>query len=52
MLDRKSKTLKDIVSVLKVYRENVGEDESRAPDDPSPTQQEILDGLITFLSEC
>ncbi|GJJ07565.1 hypothetical protein Clacol_001768 [Clathrus columnatus] len=52
MLDRKNKSLKDIVSVLTLYRENVGEDETRTQDDISPTQQEILDGLITFLSGC
>ncbi|KAF8529145.1 DUF1716-domain-containing protein [Hysterangium stoloniferum] len=52
MMDRKNKTLKDIVNVLKVYRDNVGVDESRALDDSSPTQQEILEGLITFLDGC
>lgn len=52
MLDRKSKSLKDVVSVLKMYRENIGEDQTRAPDDSSLTQQEILDGLITFLDGC
>jgi beta-catenin-like protein 1 len=52
ILGRKNKTLKDIVTVLKLYRENVGDDETRVPDDPAPSQQEILQGLIAFLEGC
>ncbi|KAF8528671.1 DUF1716-domain-containing protein [Gautieria morchelliformis] len=52
ILGRKNKTLKDIVAVLKLYRENVGDDETRVPDDQAPSQQEILQGLIAFLEGC
>ena len=51
ILGRKNKTLKDIVAVLKEYRNNVGE-ETRMPDDQAPSQQEILQGLIEFLEGC
>ena len=51
ILGRKNKTLKDIVAVLKLYRDNV-EEETRVPDDSAPSQQDILQGLITFLEGC
>jgi len=52
MMGRKNKTLKDIVEILKVYRDNVGDDELRVEDDPVPSLQEILNGLIVFLEGC
>ena len=52
MFRRKNKTLKDIVAVLESYRDNVGDDETRVPDDLAPSQQEILGGLIAFLEGC
>lgn len=52
MLDRKSKTLKDIVRTLQIYRDNV--DEDAGSDDPErpPSQREILQYLIDFLDSC
>ena len=56
MLNRKSKTLKDVVDVLKVYRENVGDEAqqllSEEDGEPSPPQKEILGALIDFLEGC
>lgn len=54
MLKRKGQTLEDVVKVLKVFRDNIDEDESAAADaeDASPPQKEILSGLITFLEGC
>ena len=49
---RKNKALKDIVVILKLYRDNIGDDEMQAPDDPAPSQKEILAGLIAFLEGC
>lgn len=48
MLDRKNKSLKDIVKILEVYRDNVdvggGQQEEGAM-----SQREILENLIRFL---
>ncbi|EJD01453.1 DUF1716-domain-containing protein [Fomitiporia mediterranea MF3/22] len=56
MLKRKGRTLQDVVSVLKVFRDNVDEEgESSAAaqaEDASPPQKEILGGLIAFLEAC
>lgn len=54
MLGRKGRTLKDVVEVLKVSRDNMDEDISAASqvDDASPPQKEILGGLITYLDGC
>lgn len=57
MLKRKGRTLNDVVEVLKVFRDNINEDESSATaqsqsEDASPPQKEILGGLITFLEAC
>jgi len=53
ILGRKNKTLKDVVAVLKLYRDNVGEDETRIPPEKAgeaaPSQRQILEGLIAFL---
>ena len=64
MLARKGKSLKDIVEVLKVFYDNIGDDEATnqpansdssksqpsLPDaDASPPQKLILGELITFL---
>jgi len=55
MLERKSKSLQDIIDTLKVYRDNVDEDNSAAtlanPERP-PSQTEILQYLIDFLGSC
>ena len=58
MLDRKSKSLKDIVRTLQIYYDNVGEDGTG----PSATveegtehvlsQREILENLVAFLDSC
>lgn len=55
MLERKSKSLQDIVRTLTVYRDNVDEDTSMAALSDSerpPSQQEILQYLIDFLQGC
>ena len=54
MLQRKGKTLADVLSVLKVFRDNVDEEEGivEEGDNVSPPQKEILSGLIAFLESC
>lgn len=54
MLKRKGKSLQDVVDVLKLFRDNVDDDESEAAlaEDASPPQREILTGLINFLEAC
>ncbi|OCB84372.1 DUF1716-domain-containing protein [Sanghuangporus baumii] len=59
MLKRKGRTLQDLVQVLKIFRDNIDEeDESTAvarqaeDTDASPPQKEILGGLIAFLEAC
>lgn len=53
MLERKSKSLQDIVRTLKVYRDNVEEDTNLATlSDAPPSQKEILQYLINFLEGC
>ncbi|KAI5124831.1 hypothetical protein M0805_005461 [Coniferiporia weirii] len=54
MLNRKGSTLADVVAVLKVFRDNVDEEETPAvnAEDASPPQKEILGGLIAFLEGC
>lgn len=57
MLDRKSKSLKDIVQTLQIYHDNVDEDEPGPSDatdhsERAPSQKEILQGLIIFLDGC
>lgn len=51
MLRRRDKSLKEIVKVLQVYRDNVDEDPS-AKDSDEPSQKEILQHLIDFLDAC
>jgi beta-catenin-like protein 1 len=53
MLARKDKSLRDVVGVLKVYRDNVGDEpgskDKMDEDGGASSQKEILQGLITFL---
>ena len=51
MLSRKSKSLSDIVSTLKTYRDNVDEDVSSLKEGDL-SQKEILQHLIDFLDAC
>lgn len=50
MLDRRSKSLKDIAKTLNIYRDNV--DEEPPAEDDTPSRKEILQGLITFIEGC
>jgi beta-catenin-like protein 1 len=55
LLTRKGKSLKDIVRILKEYRENVGDEDEAPKDDQgadAPSQKMILQGLIDFLDAC
>lgn len=57
MLDRKSKSLKDIVHTLQIYHDNVDEDQhgpsgSADISEHAPSQKEILQNLIAFLDSC
>jgi len=59
MLERKAKSLKDIVRTLQIYRDNVGAVERAASADAlhnglerAPSQKEILQHLIDFLDSC
>ncbi|THH32917.1 hypothetical protein EUX98_g1307 [Antrodiella citrinella] len=53
MLDRRNKSLKDIVRVLQIYHDNV--DDAPAEDDgetPQMSQRDILQNLMAFLDAC
>lgn len=61
MMDRRSRSFKDIVATLRVYSENITEetppDRMNVDGDPNgqdvaPTQKEILGHLIDFLDAC
>ncbi|PCH41028.1 DUF1716-domain-containing protein [Wolfiporia cocos MD-104 SS10] len=52
MLGRRSRSLKDIISTLQIYHDNIDEEEQTAPDDGSPSRKEILRNLIAFLEGC
>jgi beta-catenin-like protein 1 len=55
MLGRKTKSLKDIVNTLQIYRDNVDEDEKTLTvhdSERAPSQKEILRHLIDFLDNC
>lgn len=52
MLNRKGANIKDIIGVLKVFRDNVDDADVGSvtnAEDASPPQREILSGLIGFL---
>lgn len=51
MLTRRDKSLKDIVKTLRIYHDNVDEDDS-ATDSGQIYQKEILQNLIAFLDAC
>lgn len=51
-MDRRSRTFKDIASTLRVYHENVSEDDvDSEASDSVHSQREILQHLITFLED-
>ena len=52
MLNRRNRSLKDIIGTLQIYHDNVDEDDAAAPDDGSPSRKEILRNLIAFLEGC
>jgi len=59
MLERKNLSLKDIISTLQKYRDNLdvniqsnGAATDHAPQDGALLQKEILQHLIDFLHEC
>ena len=52
LLDRKSQTFKDIVKTLRIYHDNVDEDEGMVVSDGALSQREILQNLIAFLEVC
>jgi beta-catenin-like protein 1 len=58
MLNRKTKSLKDIVRNLQVYRDNVDEEERTSTTNAgnelenAHSQKEILQHLIDFLDSC
>ena len=63
MLNRKDKSLKDIVRTLKIYHDNVDDERGGAnsrmevdTDDKdserAPSQREILEELIAYLEHC
>lgn len=53
ILGRKNKSLKEVVGILKLYRDNMGEGEAQTPldkpEEATPSQRQILGGLIAFL---
>lgn len=54
MLDRKTKSLKDIVQTLQIYHDNVDEESTGAGNGSEnvPSQRDILRHLIAFLDSC
>jgi beta-catenin-like protein 1 len=60
MLERKNQSLKDLVSTLQIYRDNLDADTQsngaaatdHSPEDGALSQKEILQHLIDFLHEC
>jgi len=52
MLNRRNRSLKDIIGTLQIYHDNVDEDDTNAHDDGSPSRKEILRNLIAFLEAC
>jgi beta-catenin-like protein 1 len=50
MLDRRSKSLGDLIKTLQVYRDNV--DDTEQVPEGAVSQKEILQGLIAFLEGC
>lgn len=51
MLSRRSKSLKDVVDVLRNFRDNV-DDGDKMDEDGSISQKDILNGLLGFLEGC
>jgi beta-catenin-like protein 1 len=55
MLDRKNKSLKDIISTLQMYHDAVnvaGESSMENDSDQAPSQKEILRELMAYLKSC
>lgn len=59
MLERKNQSLKDFISTLQIYRDNLDADTQsndaatdHSPEDGALSQKEILQHLIDFLREC
>lgn len=51
MLDRRNKSLKDIIKTLQIFHDNV-EESSGDADTRQMSQKEILQNLMTFLESC
>lgn len=49
MLNRRSKALQDIVSTLRMYYDNVDEDQLSGQEEGVSSRKEILQNLIAFL---
>jgi beta-catenin-like protein 1 len=52
MLSRRNKSLKDIVEVLRGFRDNVDDGDKMDEGDGSISRKEILEGLLGFLESC
>jgi beta-catenin-like protein 1 len=52
MLSRRNKSLKDIVEVLRGFRDNVDDSDKMDEGNESISQKEILEGLLGFLEGC
>jgi beta-catenin-like protein 1 len=61
MLNRKNKSLKNIVSTLKVYHDNIDDEATgrdsemevdRKESETTLSQRDILKGLMTYLESC
>jgi beta-catenin-like protein 1 len=50
MLDRRSKSLSDIAKTLRVFQDNVDDDQQ--PPEGTASQKEVLEGLIIFINGC
>jgi beta-catenin-like protein 1 len=51
MLKRKNKSLTDLVTTLRIYQENVDEDQEQLPEGAIP-RKEVLQALIEFIEGC
>jgi hypothetical protein len=49
MLDRRNQSLADLVQILKIYRDNVGDEDDMDETNEINSKKAILSGLLGFL---
>lgn len=51
MMKRKNKSLADLATTLRVYKENVDEDQEQLSEGATP-RKEVLQALVEFIEGC